>query len=357
MTERISLRQWNRTLLQRQHLLTRVAEDAIEVLDRCVGLQSQDPRAALFGLWSRIEDFDPLELEDLLTDREVVRMALLRSTIFLIDAEDARWIRPLADPTLRRELTDIHARKLAGADPAQVLASAAEILAGRELAGAELGRELAARHPAENPSTLTTIARCGLPLVQVPPRGLWRGRGGPTYRLFDEWVGPGEPAVVDDDARADLIRLYLRGFGPATVKAIQTWSGLTRLRPIVEKLEADWELVRLAGPNGEVLYDLDGLALADADAPAPVRLIAPFDHVIGAQADRIRIAEPEMFRRTVTANGRSPGFVLIDGFLAGTWSLDAEELPVVDFLRPVSAAERRDVDAEVDRLREFTTGT
>ena len=357
MTEEISLRQWNRTLLQRQHLLERVAEDAIEVLDRCVGLQSQDPRAAFFGLWSRIEDFDPLELDELLTDREVVRMALLRSTIFLIDAEDARWIRPLADPTLRRELTDIHAPKLVDADPAGVLASAEELLAGRELTGAELGRELATRHPAENPSTLTAIARCGLPLVQVPPRGLWRGRGGPTYRIFAEWAGPGEPAVVDDDARADLIRLYLRGFGPATVKSIQTWSGLTRLRPLVEKLEADWELVRLAGPNGEVLYDLDGLALADPDTPAPVRLIAPFDHVIGVQADRARVAEPEMFRRTVTANGRSPGFLFVDGFLAGTWSLDAEEIPVVEFLRPVTAAERGEVDVEVDRLREFTAGT
>ncbi|MFE0749765.1 winged helix DNA-binding domain-containing protein [Gordonia sp. NPDC058843] len=357
MTEEISLRQWNRTLLQRQHLLTPVAEDAIEVLDRCVGLQSQDPRAAFFGLWSRIADFDPLELDELLTDREVVRMALLRSTIFLIDAEDARWIRRLAEPTLRRELTDYHAPRLVNADPARVLTSAAEILAGRELTGAQLGRELGSRHPAEDASTLTAIARCGLPLVQVPPRGLWRGRGGPTYRLFDEWVGPGEPAVVDDDARADLIRLYLRGFGPATVKAIQTWSGLTRLRPLVEKLEADWELVRLAGPNGEILYDLDGLALADPDAPAPARLIAPFDHVIGAQADRIRVAEPEMFRRTVTPNGRSPGFVFVDGFLVGTWSLDADEVPVVEFLRTVTVAERREVEVEVDRLREFVTGT
>ncbi len=357
MTERISLRQWNRTLLQRQHLLTRVAEDAIEVLDRCVGLQSQDPRAAFFGLWSRIADFDPLELDDLLTDREVVRMTLLRATIFLIDAEDARWIRPLAEPALRRGLTDIHAQRLVDADPTHVVLSAAEILAGRELAVADLGSELVARHPAEDASTLTAIARCGLPLVQVPPRGLWRGRGAPTYRLFDEWAGPGEPAVVDDEARADLVRMYLRGFGPATVKAIQTWSGLTRLRPLVEKLEADWELVRLDGPNGEVLYDLDGLALADPDAPAPARLITPFDHVIGAQADRIRVADPEMYRRTVTPNGRSPGFVFLDGFLAGTWSLDAEDVPAVEYLRPVTAAERREVDAEVDRLRESLVDT
>ncbi|MEO9329272.1 winged helix DNA-binding domain-containing protein [Gordonia aurantiaca] len=353
MTEAITLRQWNRTLLQRQHLLQRIDEDAIEVIDRCVGLQSQDPRAAFFGLASRIEGFDPAELDDLLLGREVVRMALLRSTVFLVDAEDARWIRPLAEPTLRRELTTVHARRLADADPDRVVDDAQELLTGTELAAAELGRRLAERHPGENPSTLTAIARCGLPLVQVPPRGLWRGHGAPTYRLFDEWVGPGEPAVVDDAARADLIRMYLRGYGPATVQAIQTWSGLTGLRPLVEALESDWELRTLTGPHGETLYDLEGLDLADPDAPAPARLIAPFDHVVGVQADRVRVADPELFRRTVTANGRSPGFVLVDGYLAGTWHLDLERGVRVEFLREVDEAGRRGVDEEVDRLRDL----
>lgn len=352
MTRPITLRQWNRTLLARQHLLDRVDEDAIEVLDRCVGMQSQDPRAAFFGLWSRVEGFEPSELDGLLTEREVVRIALLRSTVFLVDAEDARWIRPLAEPILRRELTEAHAPRLVGANPSQVLADAAELLTGRELGGADLGKQLAVRHPGENPATLTGIARCGLPLVQVPPRGLWRGRGTPTYRLFDEWVGPGEPAVSGDDARADLIRLYLRGFGPATVKAIQTWAGITRLGPLIEKLEADWELVRLTGPHGETLYDLDGLGLADPDAPAPARLVAPFDHVIGVSADRVRVADPELFRRTVTRNGRSPGFVFADGFLAGTWHLDGDDVRI-EMLREITRAEQREVDAEVDRLREF----
>ncbi|NED62875.1 winged helix DNA-binding domain-containing protein, partial [Streptomyces sp. SID10244] len=78
---------------------------------RCVGLQAQDPTAPFFGLWSRIDDFDPVELDGLLTDREVVRMALLRSTVFLIDAEDARWIRPIAQPLLDTEVA-IHERRL-----------------------------------------------------------------------------------------------------------------------------------------------------------------------------------------------------------------------------------------------------
>lgn len=353
MAEKLTRRQWNRTLLQRQHLLDRVDEDAIEVLDRCVGLQSQDPRAAFFGLHSRIEGFDPAELDDLLTEREVVRMALLRSTVFLVDAQDARWIRALAQPAITTELERYQAPRLVSADPTRVIADAADLLAGRELRGSVLGAELEKRHPGESPSVLTAIARCGLPLVQVPPRGLWRGRGSVTYRLFDEWVGPGEPAVEGDEARKDLIRLYLRGFGPATVQGIQTWSGLTRLRPLVEAMEADWELARLTGPDGEELFDLEGLDLTDADAPCAATFLAPYDNVIVAQADRRRIADDEAYAATWTPNGRSPGFLLVDGFLAGTWRIDADGVVTVDCLRPLSAAERRGVEVERERLQQF----
>lgn len=351
MTEQITLGQWNRTLLHRQHLLDRVAEDAIEVLDRCVGLQSQDPKAQFFGLCSRISDFDPGELDDLLTEREVVRMSLLRGTVFTMDAEDARWVRPL--------LTDLHdsgvaahRNRIGGADPASVIADAREILSGSTLPGSELGKQLAQRYPDCVPGELTAIARYGLPLVQVPPRGLWQGRGAPVYALFDDWAGPGEPAVEGDEARRDLIRLYLRGFGPSTVEGIQTWSGLTGLGGIVDAMVADWELAELAGPDGKRLVDLEGLDIIDASVPAPVRLVAPFDNVLVAQADRRRITDDADFRRVATPNGRFPGFVLVDGRLAGSWRLDGGT-PVVALHRELTERENAELEAEAALLQDF----
>ncbi|MEE4025524.1 winged helix DNA-binding domain-containing protein [Gordonia sp. PKS22-38] len=351
MPQQITARQWNRTVLHRQHLLGRVDEDAIEVLDRCVGLQAQEPTAPFFGLWSRITDFEPTELDDLLRRREVVRMAALRSTVFLLDAEDARWIRRLAQPTLDTELA-LHARKLVGARSEQVLDDAAELLADGPMPGARLGAALVQRHPDEDPSTLVAVARCGLSLVQVPPRGLWRGVGAPTFALFDDWAGPGEPAVTGDEARLDLIRLYLRGFGPATVAGIQSWCGMTRLKTLVEKMEADWELVELTGPDGERLFDLEGLDLVDADRPAPARLLAPYDNVLVAQADRRRIADEDRFGALRTPNGRSPGFVLLDGRLAGSWRI-VDGRVSVDMMVDPTPAERDDLEVEVQQLQQF----
>ncbi|WP_414975897.1 DNA glycosylase AlkZ-like family protein [Gordonia sp. (in: high G+C Gram-positive bacteria)] len=100
MGDALTVEQWNRTLLERQHLLEQADEDAVEVIDRCVGLQSQDPQAPFFGLWSRIADFDPDELDSLIENREVVRMALQRGTVFAMDGLDARWIRRTVQPAL-----------------------------------------------------------------------------------------------------------------------------------------------------------------------------------------------------------------------------------------------------------------
>lgn len=348
--EQISLGQWNRTLLHRQHLLERIDDDPIEVIDRCVGLQSQDPRAAHYGLASRIDNYNPADLDELLTAREVVRMATLRSTVFLADAQDARWIRVAAQPRLDTEIAMAHRPRLTAADPAEIAVAAAELLAGQELSVAHLGKALQQQWPDEPASTLAAVARCALPLVQVPPRGLWASAGGGAvrYALLDDWIGVGEPAVVGEDAIRDLIRLYLRGFGPATVKGVQSWAAMTGLKRHLEAMLKDWELVSYRGPDGAILYDLDGLDIIDAEHPAPPRLVAPFDNILMAQADRIRVADVDVYRKTVTPNGRSPGFVFVDGRLAGTWTVVDGTRVELTYLVETGPDARRGVEEEVE---------
>jgi len=350
MPQAITLEQWNRTLLERQHLLERVDEDVVEVVDRIVGLQSQDPQAAFYGLACRVEGFDPADVDELLTERELVRITLQRGTVFLADGLDARWIRELMQPTLSSAVETNHGRRLVDVTSDEVTDHARDRLADGPLSAAALRASLAERWPDEPASDMAAVARLRLPVVQTPPRGLWKRSGGPTYALLDDWIGEGEPAVTGDEARRDLIRLYLRGFGPASVAAVQTWSGLTGLGPIMAAMEADWELVIYTGPGGETLYDLEGLPIIEGDVPAPIRCVAPYDNLIVANADRIRVADPDLYQALWTPNGQFPGFVLVDGRLAATWKPTKDGVALTE-LRDLASDERAGVDREVDVVR------
>ena len=76
----------------------------LDAVAHLVGLQAQEPPDPYIGLWSRLADFRPEELSALLLDRRVVRMAVMRSTLHLVTADDCLALRPLMQPVLDAEL-------------------------------------------------------------------------------------------------------------------------------------------------------------------------------------------------------------------------------------------------------------
>ncbi|GAC57656.1 hypothetical protein GOHSU_23_00020 [Gordonia hirsuta DSM 44140 = NBRC 16056] len=355
MSARLTAGQWNRTLLQRQHLLERVDEDAIEVIDRCVGLPAGDSGSPVQALFARIDGFDPDELDSLLTAREVVEMVLHRGAVFVMDGLDARWIRQAVQPavTASRRAASLPP----GVDRAQILAVATGLLTGHRagVPGAVVRAELSRTWPQIPVRTLLEVVETGSPLVRIRPPGQrpddrQAGDQQPGYGLLDEWIGAGEPAVTGAEAHRDLIRMYLRGFGPSSAAAVTRWCGLAGTARLLEAMEAEWELARLVGPDGQELYDLDGLPIADAELAAPVRFLAPGDEIFSG-ADRGRVRDRQG-RRADCAAGPAPGGVLVDGRLAGTWRLrdGAVDLTETVDLQP---RERAEVEREAARLADF----
>ncbi|MFD9067080.1 winged helix DNA-binding domain-containing protein [Kitasatospora purpeofusca] len=346
-----------RALLARQHLLERTTATPAAMIEHLGGLQAQAaPQPPYLGLLSRLDGFAPEALTELIESRRVVRIALQRGTIHLVTAEDCLTLRPLLQPVLDKGLRAAFGKWLVGLD-LDALAAEARVLVEKEPRTFQLlGTELAAARPDRDPAALAQAARALLPLVQVPPRGVW-GRGGPAaHTTAESWLGrPLDPEPSLDD----LALRYLAAFGPATAADLQKWCGLSGLAPVLKRLAP--RLVTFRDEHGRLLHDLPDAPRPDPDTPVPVRLIAPFDNLLLSHADRTRVLPEEYRPRVMTQNGLVLGTLLVDGLVAGSWRLveersGARSLTVRPFGPPLDPADRRAALAEAERVLAFVGG-
>jgi hypothetical protein len=310
----VSRRALNRATLDRQLLLRRAKLPAFDAVEHLAGLQAQAPFPPYYALYARLDGFRPEDLSKLLLDRQVVRLALMRGTVHLVSAADALAWRPLVQVLMDRDLdTNLQfAAKIAGLDRGAVADRARELLAARPHSSAELGAALALRWPDRLPGALMHLVRAVLPLVQIPPRGVWGSSGQPTYQLAHDWIDA--PAPVPSSL-AELVRRYLKAFGPASAADAQAWAGVTRLGEVF----AEMDLRTYRDPDGRVLYDLPDAVVPEEDVPAPLRLLGPFDQTLLSYADRRRMISDEHRKRVITQNGLVKGTLLVDGQVRGSW--------------------------------------
>jgi hypothetical protein len=151
---------------------------------------------------------------------------------------------------------------------------------------------------------------------------------------------------------ADLVRRYLRACGPATPADLAVWSGLTGVRPVFEGMRE--ELTTHCDEDGRELFDMHGAALADADTPAPVRLLGRYDNVWLAHQRRDRVTpDPSKRRRWMGSNGGVAATLFVDGELEGLWRTTASGAVEVELFRRLTRTERADLDAEVAALEQL----
>jgi hypothetical protein len=311
-------------------------------------MQAQEPIDPYVALWTRIAGFEPLQLSTLIEERRAVRMGVMRTTLHLLTARDARALYPaMADVLHRAFRSSPFAKNLVGVDMDDLLAAARSTLEERPRSPSELGKLLAPSWPDRDTASLAYAARFLLPLVQVPPRGLWRQTGRTTNTTAEAWLGG---PLGTDTAPDEAILRYLTAFGPATVADMRIWSWLTGLREVVDRLRPRLRTFR--DEAGRELFDVEDGLFIDADVPAPIRFLPQYDNIFLSHDDRSRI----LVERMTVPDLIWRGGVLVDGFVSGAWRIRREKQQAtmtIELVTKVTPAQRAEVEEEAARLFTF----
>jgi hypothetical protein len=342
----LSQRVLNRALLARQHLLRRRKASAADEIEHLVGMQAQVPNSPYLGLWSRVDGFTPNQLADLITQRRAVRLGIMRNTLHLVTARDCIALRPLFSPVLGRGLqASPFGRNLVGMKTQPLIRQATRLMKEKPRTLAELGALLHERWPDRDASSLAYAIRHLVPLVQVPPRGVWGKSAQATWTSAELWLG--KPLTRKPSVES-LVMRYLAAFGPATVADISAWSGLTALRSVVERLRPD--LRTFHDERGRELFDVPDGPLPDPKTPAPPRFLPEYDNLLIGHHDRTRVID-HAYRYVIFI-----GTLLVDGFVQGTWTIKQQRdmtTLTIEPLRRLTATDRKAVAEEGERLLGF----
>lgn len=342
-------RELNRATLSRQLLLEREPLSVPDGVRRVVALQAQHPASPYLALWNRLTDFAPAELDAGFTGRSVVKATLMRITLHAVHAEDYPAFRAAMQPTLYASRLGFRFAAT-GLTPADADELVPELLAFTRSprTSAQMQAWVEERTGAEKKDGAWWGLKAYAPLHHAPTDAPWSFGPRPSFVAAGTGAAPTGRAVEPQALRTLILR-YLAGFGPASVADVAQFA-MVRRAPVREALGAlDGAVEQLRGPDGVTLFDLPGASRPPADTPAPPRLMAMWDSILLAYADRSRVIPPAYRPLVIRRNGDVLPTLLVDGHVAGVWRPVDGGIEATAF-HPLSAAAWDGLAAEARSL-------
>jgi uncharacterized protein YcaQ len=328
--------------LLRHHLARRAPASALpSVVGDMGGAQAQLLGAAQMSIWARVRDVDPEHLSNAIwRDRILAKAGCMRRTLYLLPSKELaifvrgsaqraekeiRWVlnRGISAPTLERLLECVLSaldQPLTRTELAERVSRKLELPlrssrgggwgSQRKVASVQVGK---VRFPAYY---LLHLAGARGVVCSGPNRG-----NEATFVRADAWLRDWAD-VPREKAEEELLRRYLRSFGPGNVEDFVAWTSmrLVDARAIWQREEEALEPVDVQGRPAWILRrDLSDLEGAEVERPT-VRLLPYFDSFLLGHEERWHLLTPQNHPKVYRSQGWVAPVLLVDGRVQGTWS-------------------------------------
>lgn len=335
-------------VLQRHHLDRDWEPASAEsVVSDVVGLFAGDPTTPYLSLAARLPGFDPEQLNAALDERRsLVRFRCMRGVLYVVRRDFVATVHAASTKQVVR-----YARAFAehrGVDAATYAALSARIL--NETAATPLTiRELRERlRPHADLAAIVTLMCAEGRLLRAGAEG-GRFSRRTTYAPFEVLLPDVVLGRIDArEASAQVLRAYVRAFGPVTPRDAAWWTGmdLKRVGRALNRLEDELVEISIADRDGTWL-----MHVADAEELERARLIErpnvaalpAMDPLLVGYTDRSRFVDDASRAYAFDAAGHCAPLLLLDGAVAGVWDVDCGEDPHVrvHFTREIDPDSRK----------------
>jgi DNA glycosylase AlkZ-like len=327
----------------------------LDVVEAHLAMQAQDYDSAKWSIGQRLTEAVDADVERVVSKGIILRTHVLRPTWHFVARRDLRWVMALSGPRLQRGLEpryrqlelDVKTRSRA-----EKLISK-QLQGGNHLVRRDLGEVLRKSHIEPNGQRLAhLLMHCELEAVVCS--GRVRGKAH-TYALFDERVPRGR-TFNRDQAVVELVQRYLMSHGPATLKDMSWWSGLTTtdLRSGLEALSTQ---VRNESVEGLTLWSMGEERPANQPTPV-VQLLQAYDEFVVGYTESRYLGDPRAARvrsAFIDRNLRN-STVMLDDRVAGHWRRSTTPSKVevdVELYAALKGAARMALGRTVDELSRF----
>lgn len=354
----------------RHHLAKPCTDGPVTIARDMVGLHSSDPATVYLAVWARSpEGFVPQHLEQsLYEDRELLRVLGMRMTMFVAPPDlaallDTACAKPLSGPQHRRLARMLEEQEITTDGAAWVDGVSDQVLTVLHERGPSTANELKAEVPElENQlrfgegskwagtfgvsTRILFLMACQGRIVRAQPLGSWIST---QYRwaAINDWL-PKRPQVPDGrEAEIQLIRRWLRSFGPGTLADVKWWTGwgLRRVRAALSAAGA--VEVDLGGHAGFVSADDIGAT----DNPDPwVALLPSLDSTVMGWKERAWYLGDKaalLFDR----NGNAGPTVWSEGRVVGGWAQRSDGEVAFRLVEDTGTEAESAIKVEAERLQ------